>query len=119
MPPDMQGAGSKHGLTRRADYMCPSCGGRFYGPTECRGTMTDGFHNPPVKTLPIVGCEPPPLRSFRLVLGGFGARAVNADKARALLEDALRWRLGGDTKKAREMFDRISLYLDVEERPTP
>lgn len=96
-------------------YRCPECLGGFLSPTECRGTMDKGFHPTPIPVLPVIGCEPPPLRTFRLVLGGFGARAVNDVKAGELLTNALRYRVGGDTKKAGEIMDRLRIYLDVEE----
>lgn len=107
----------------RADFACPECGGRFIGspalshnyPPICRPCPANNFaHAKPVATLPLIGCEEPPLQTYRLVLRGFGARASTPTKARELLLGALRYRVGGDTKKAGEIMDRLDLWLDVE-----
>jgi hypothetical protein len=97
---------------RECTHICPSCGGHFFGSSFCRGSYPD-FHPEPVETLPLVGCQRPPLRHYVIVIDGFSVRATTPHEARESARETIKMLLGGDTKLAEKMTARLDPCIGV------
>jgi len=99
---------------RECGHICPVCGNRFLSETLCRGVYPD-FHPEPVQTLPLYGCQRPPLRPYRIMLEGVGVRAEGPTQARAIARRTIQDLLGGETKIAAKMAARLDCWIGAVE----
>ena len=102
-------------------HRCPECGETGAGflsqpgarAPMCRGTADNGFHPAPVETLPIIGCDLPPDQSYSILISGYSVLAPTPTRAREGALATVQDILGGDTKLAAKIMDRLGFLIEV------